>query len=272
MDSIDRFLKGNLAQGIAHKLGINADLCTTIVNACSSGTDAIGVGWSWLRNDYCDMVIAGGADELSRVPFDGFISLGVVSGSLCAPFDRDRSGLNLGEGAGIVILENEMLAKKRGRSPQLFLKGYGLAADAYHLTAPRPDGSGLEKALSYALKESGCSSRGNLAFVNAHGTATRDNDLVEGSVLSRVFGKNVKFISTKGFTGHTLGAAGGLEAVFTSLGLLEGWIPESPGFNNMDNEIGIAPLNKKTSFSGDFAVSTSLAFGGNNSAVIISRN
>ena len=111
-----------------------------------------------------------------------------------------------------------------------------------------------------------------MAFINAHGTATKDNDLVEGKVLARVFGQDVKFLSTKGFTGHTLGAAGGLEAVFTCLGLLHGWIPASPGFTNMDQEIGIAPVNQKTKISGNCAISTSLAFGGNNSALIILRN
>jgi len=111
-----------------------------------------------------------------------------------------------------------------------------------------------------------------VAFVNAHGTATKDNDKVEGMVLAKVFGKKIKFLSTKGFTGHTLGAAGGLEAVFTALGLREGWIPANAGFLNPDEEIGIAPVNQKTEIKGNYAISTSLAFGGNNSALVISRN
>jgi 3-oxoacyl-[acyl-carrier-protein] synthase II len=271
LDSVDRFLKGNIAACVAKILKIEARLCCTIVNACSSGTDAIGVGLSWLRNNYCDIVIAGGADELNRVPLDGFASLGIVSQSLCTPFDRDRSGLNLGEGAGIVILEQEEVARKRGITPKLFLNGYGLAQDAYHLTAPHPDGYGLEKALQQALKEADIKSS-DVAFVNAHGTATRDNDKVEGKVLAKVFGPQVKFLSTKGFTGHTLGAAGGLEAVFTCLGLREGWVPTSIGFINLDEGIGIAPVRQKTEIKGKYAVSTSLAFGGNNSAVVISRS
>ena len=271
MDSVDRYLKSNLAKALEQFLKIRANFCTTIVNACSSGTDAIGVGLSWLRNDYCDMVIAGGADELNRIPLDGFGSLSVVSKSLCAPFDRGRSGLNLGEGAGIIILEKETSARNRGKIPSLFLKGYGLAADAYHLTAPRPDGSGLEQALADALKTAGLQPK-DIAFVNAHGTATKDNDLVEGKVLARVFGQKIKFLSTKGFTGHTLGAAGGLEAIFTCLGLRDGWIPASPGFENLDPEIGIAPVNQKTQISGNYAASTSLAFGGNNSALVFSRS
>jgi 3-oxoacyl-(acyl-carrier-protein) synthase len=271
MDSVNRFLKSNLAQAVVEELKLDTRFSTTIVNACSSGTDAIGVGLSWLRNDYCDIVIAGGADELNRVPYDGFGSLSVVSKAPCAPFDRDRSGLNLGEGAGVIILEKEELALKRNRKTDLFLKGYGLAADAYHLTAPRPDGSGLEKALSSALDGSGVS-RQDIDFVNAHGTATRDNDKVEGRVLAKIFGDKIKFLSTKGFTGHTLGAAGGLEAAFTALGLREGWVPASPGFLNLDDDIGIAPLRNKADIKGRYAVSTSLAFGGNNSALVIARN
>jgi 3-oxoacyl-[acyl-carrier-protein] synthase II len=270
MNSVDRFLKSNLAQALGEFLKVRANFCTTIVNACSSGTDAIGVGLSWLRNDYCDLVISGGADELNRVPLDGFGSLSVVSKSLCAPFDRDRAGLNLGEGAGIIILEKDAIARNRGKTPALFLKGYGLAADAYHLTAPRPDGSGLEQALMQALGEASICPK-DVAFVNAHGTATKDNDLVEGQVLARVFGRKIKFLSTKGFTGHTLGAAGGLEAVFSCLGLRDGWIPASPGFLNLDPEIGIAPVSQKTRIEGHYAVSTSLAFGGNNSALVFFR-
>ncbi len=269
MNSVDRYLNGNLADAVAEYLGIKGPRCT-VVNACSSGTDAIGVGLSWLRTDLSDIVICGGADELNRVPYTGFGSLGVVSDSLCRPFDKERSGLNLGEGAGIVIIEKEDVINKRGKKTDLFINGYGLACDAYHLTAPRPDGSGLKNALSRALKEAGITPE-QVSFINAHGTATKDNDKVEGRVLSAVFGSKVKFLSTKGFTGHTLGAAGGLEAVFTALGLRYGWIPASPGFNTLDDDIGIAPVNQKTGITGSYAVSTSLAFGGNNSALVISR-
>ncbi|MCX5701025.1 MAG: beta-ketoacyl-[acyl-carrier-protein] synthase family protein [Candidatus Omnitrophica bacterium] len=269
MDSVNRYLKSNLAGCIAEFLNLRPKLCATIVNACSSGTDAIGAGLSWLRNNYCDIVIAGGADELNRVPYDGFSALSVMSKTLCAPFDRDRLGLNLGEGSGVVILERASLRGKNNF--KLNLCGYGLAADAYHLTAPRPDGSGLENALSQALNEANIYVK-DVDFINAHGTATHDNDLVEGSVLARVFGSKIKFLSTKGFTGHTLGGAGGLEAVFTCLGLREGWVPNSAGFENIDEKIGIAPVKERTRVSGKYAISTSLAFGGNNSALVFSRN
>jgi len=269
LDSVNRYLKGNLADAISRHFGFKGPRCT-IVNACSSGTDAIGVGLSWLKADFCDAVICGGADELNLVPLAGFNSLGVVSNELCKPFDKNRKGLNLGEGAGIIIIEKEEICKKRGFSPDLFLNGYGLACDAYHLTAPRPDGSGLKKAIEKALTEAKIKPS-EVSFVNAHGTATRDNDKTEGNVLKEIFGKDIKFLSTKGFTGHTLGAAGGIEAVFTALNLKLGWIPASAGFDEFDEEIGIAPVTDKTEIKGKYAISTSLAFGGNNSALVISR-
>ena len=269
LHSVERYLKGNLAEAVSEKIGVSGLSCT-VVNACSSGTDAIGVGLSWLRADLCDIVICGGADELNRVPLAGFGSLGVVSDSLCKPFDKERSGLNLGEGAGVIVIEKEEICRRRGKKIELFLRGYGLVADAYHLTAPRPDGSGLEAALARAMDEAGINPL-QVAFVNAHGTATPDNDLVEGKVLSRVFGPGIKFLSTKGYTGHTLGAAGGIEAVLTAVGLREGWIPQSVGFKAVDDKIGISPVTQKTTVNGQYAISTSLAFGGNNSAIVIAK-
>lgn len=269
LDPVDRYLKGNLAEYIARTCGA-AGPCLTVVNACSSGTDAVGVALSWLRAGLCDIVIAGGADELSRIPYCGFGSLGIVSRELCAPFDRDRKGLNLGEGAGIVILESLASAKKRAVPSDLFAAGFGASADAYHLTAPHPEGIGLEAALRTALNKAGIGPV-DVAFVNAHGTATQENDLAEGKMLAKMFGPKIKMLSTKGFTGHTLGAAGGLETVFTALGLREGWVPASAGFSNQDPNIPLAPVSSRTDISGSYAVSTSLAFGGNNAALVIGR-
>jgi 3-oxoacyl-(acyl-carrier-protein) synthase len=199
----------------------------------------------------------------------GFAALGIVSDSICAPFDRDRKGLSLGEGAGILVLESEGVFRKRGKEPRVYLSGYGSAADAYHLTAPRPDGSGLEAAVQRALFEAGIHPE-EVCFVNAHGTATPDNDKVEGAVLKRLFGADVKFLSTKGFTGHTLGAAGGLEAAFTAAALRRKWIPASAGFVHQDGEILLSPITETTPITGQFAVSNSLGFGGNNAALVIS--
>jgi 3-oxoacyl-(acyl-carrier-protein) synthase len=270
MDPVDRYLKGNLAEAVGRDVGARGP-SLTVVNACSSGADAIGVALSWLRDGVCDVAIAGGADELSLVPLCGFGALGILSDEICAPFDRDRKGLNLGEGAGILVLESEETARKRGKESPLRLSGYGSAADAFHLTAPIPDGSGLEAALMRAMSEAEIHA-GDVCFVNAHGTATPDNDKIEGSVFRRIFGSEIKFLSSKGFTGHTLGAAGGLEAAFTAAALREGWIPGSAGFVHEDAEISLSPVRAATPVSGRHAVSTSLAFGGNNAAIVISRS
>jgi len=270
MRSVDQYLKGDLSEAIARAIGARGP-AVTVVNACSSGADAIGVALSWLRNRVCDIAVAGGADELHQVPLCGFGALGILSDSICAPFDRDRKGLNLGEGAGVLVLESEEVSRERGKESLLHLLGYGSSADAYHLTAPRPDGSGLAAALRRAMSEAQIDSD-DVCFVNAHGTATPDNDKIEGSVFRRVFGRDVKFLSSKGFVGHTLGAAGGLEAAFTAAALREGWIPRSAGFVHRDEEILLSPVREKTPITGRFAISTSLAFGGNNAAIVISRS
>lgn len=269
MEPVDRFLKGNPAEYVSYRLGLKGP-ALTVVNACSSGTDAIGVALSWLKSGLCDMAIAGGADELNHIPYAGFASLGILNPELCSPFDKNRKGLNLGEGAGLMVLETRDSAIKRGVKPRLFLAGYGLSSDAYHLTAPSPDGVGLKAAIAAALSEAAIAPE-QVAFVNAHGTGTQDNDQVEGNVLAEIFGPSLKFLSTKGYTGHTLGAAGGIEAVFTAAGLQEGWIPASAGFTEQDENIPIAPVQQKTGIDGEYGLSTSLAFGGNNAAIVIGR-
>ncbi|MFH1260147.1 MAG: beta-ketoacyl-[acyl-carrier-protein] synthase family protein [Elusimicrobiota bacterium] len=269
MKAIDRYLQGNLSEAVAREVKANGPCCT-VVNACSSGTDAIGVASSWLRAGLCDVVIAGGADELNMVPYCGFASLGIVSKNLCAPFDRDRMGLNLGEGAGILILETEQTSRSRGDGQKLSLAGYASCADAYHLTAPHPEGHGLENALREAMNEAGITP-GEVSFVNAHGTATHDNDLVEGKILSRFFGPKIKILSTKGYTGHTLGAAGGMEAGFSAAALNEGWIPASAGFLHQDEEIPLTPVTETSAIHGQYAVSTSLGFGGSNAVIVLKR-
>jgi len=267
LDPVWNYLHANLAQAAAKLLNITGPRMT-VVNACSSGTDAIGVAAGWIRAGLCEFAIAGGADELHPVPLAGFWSLGVMSGQPCAPFDRTRSGLNLGEGAGIVVLESEAHAAARGRRNRFEISGFGSACDGHHLTAPHPEGRGLETAIRSALAQAEITP-GEIAFVNAHGTATPDNDRAEGKVLARLFGPEVTFLSTKGYTGHALGAAGGLEAVFTVLGLREGWIPPSAGFEQPADDVPVAPVSRQTTIDGKYALSTSLAFGGNNAALVV---
>jgi len=267
MEPVDRFLNGNLSVAVARELGVEGPTAT-VTNACASGTDALGIAASWIKAGICDMAIAGGADELNRVPLAGFNSLGILSLEPCCPFDVNRQGLNLGEGAGILVLESAEHAAARGRSADLFVAGFGTACDAYHLTAPRPDGKFLKAAIERALSEAGISPA-EMAFVNAHGTATPDNDRIEGGALADLFGPDLLMLSTKGYTGHTLGAAGGLEAVFSALALREGWIPLCAGFAEKDPDIPLVPVTEKTAIHGSYALSTSLAFGGGNSAIVI---
>jgi 3-oxoacyl-(acyl-carrier-protein) synthase len=267
LDSVDGYLNGNLAEAVAARLGTDGP-ALVVVNACSSGTDAIGAAMSWLNAGLCDIAVAGGADELNRIPLAGFKALSVASDEPCAPFDANRKGLNLGEGAGVLVLETAASAARRGVKSMLRVCGYGSSSDAYHLTAPHPDGEGLIRAINTALKQAEIQPS-DIAFVNAHGTSTPDNDKVEGLALQKVFGPDIKVLSTKGYTGHTLGAAGGIEAVFTAAGLSIGWIPGSAGFQTLDMEIGLVPTLGRTEISGRYALSTSLAFGGNNAALII---
>ncbi len=269
LEPVHRFIAGSLAERLAEAVGAEGPVMT-VVNACSSGTDAAGVACSWLNANLCDAVIVGGADELSTIPSSGFLALSVMSPALCTPFDRDRQGLNLGEGAGIAILERRDSARQRGRSLALEVAGFGAAADGYHLTAPHPEGLGIERAIRMALADAGIQPEA-IDFVNAHGTSTRENDRIEGNALARVFGSSLRVVSTKGYTGHTLGAAGGVELVFTALALREGWIPANIGFNNQDEEIPFAPLTEVTPLVREYAISTSLAFGGNNAAVVLRR-
>jgi len=268
MDAITRFLNSNPAKVIAEQYGV-AGPCQTIVNACSSGTDAIGLGASWIRSGLCDVVIAGGADELCRVTYNGFISLMITAESPCRPFDVDRKGLNLGEGAAMLVLESEAFCRKRNQVPHAMLLSYGSACDAYHLTAPAPDGRGLKQAIASAM--AACqTSVDNIAFINAHGTGTPDNDRVESQVLNELL-SGVPFLSTKGYTGHTLGAAGAIEAAFTIACLSAGKIPASAGFETPDPDLLSTPVQQETAVDGTIAISQSLAFGGNNAVVIFGK-
>jgi 3-oxoacyl-[acyl-carrier-protein] synthase II len=267
--AVKRYLNANLASLVKEKYNFKGP-ALTVVNACTSGTDAIGTAALWIQNGMCDIAIAGGADEINKIPLSGFGSLNNISEKPCCPFDKNRQGLNIGEGAGIVILVSEKITKKSKIKLAAEFSAYSTATDGYHLTAPSPEGVGLTKAITKALKMAHLDSS-NIGFINAHGTSTKDNDLVEGSVFNKIFGSSIKFLSTKGITGHTLGAAGAIEAIFTILGLQNKWIPQSAGFKTFDEEIGLSPVSKLTEIDEDHAMSTSLAFGGNNSVLIFKK-
>jgi 3-oxoacyl-[acyl-carrier-protein] synthase II len=261
MVHITRLLNSNPAAVIAREFDLCGP-CQTVVNACSSGTDAIGLGASWIQSGLCDIVFAGGTDELCHVTYNGFISMMITDSVPCKPFDRDRKGLNLGEGAAMLILESETSRRARNKKARAFILGYGDACDAYHFTAPHPEGRGLRRAIGEVMAL-GNVTPSDIAFVNAHGTGTADNDRIESLVLADML-PGVPFLSTKGYTGHTLGAAGAIEAVFTVACLEMGKIPKSAGFVTPDPDLPVSPVNAETAIKGQMALSESLAFGGHN--------
>ncbi|HSO61204.1 MAG TPA: beta-ketoacyl-[acyl-carrier-protein] synthase family protein [Desulfobacterales bacterium] len=261
----ERFRIVNPAQWLARHFDFSGPH-VTIVNACSAGSDAIGLAGTWIRSGRCDVVIAGGTDALYEVTYYGFIALLNSDTGACKPFDIHRNGLNLGEGAAMMVLESEAMLTNRGKKARAFVAGYGTAADAYHLTAPHPEGCGLRVAVQDALAAAG-TSPSDIAFINAHGTGTRENDRVESFFFHQAF-PGVPFGSTKGYTGHTLGAAGAIEAAFTIAALEHQKIPANEGFNAPDPDLPAHPVAESTEIRGTTALSQTLAFGGNNSVLI----
>lgn len=269
IDSLTLFLGNELSEVVAESVGADGPRAT-VVNACASGTDAVGIAASWVAEGLCDVAIAGGADALARYPYLGFSVLMNCSKEPCRPFDKNRKGLNLGEGAAMLLLERGDDARRRGARVLGRVAGYGSCADAHHPTAPHPDGRGLRAAIREALDGAGID-RAQIGFVNAHGTGTNENDRVEGRVFSDTFPPELRVFSTKAYTGHTLGAAGALEAIFTLRNLADGRVPASAGFETPDPECRIVPTRATTPVDVRAALSTSLAFGGSNSALIFTK-
>ena len=265
ISSVNRYLSSNSALCIAKKYGVRGP-ALSVANACSSSTDAIGIAKGWIEKGRCDLVIAGGADEICRHLYLGFHSLLNTSPEPCRPFDRNRKGLNLGEGAGIMILEEAGAAKARGAKIHAIVAAYACRSDAWHPTAPHPEGKGLVNATKAVFRDSGLRPE-EIAFINAHGTSTVENDRIEGSVISRLFPKDIPVVSTKAYTGHTLGGAGGVEAVLTVRGLMDRCIPATAGFEEADEACAIQPTTKVTGIRGRAALSNSLAFGGHNAVL-----
>ena len=263
------FANSNPSLALQGILDIRA-LPFTVVNACASSTDAIGLGKLLLESGAADIAVAGGADEVCEVNHTGFASLLIYSKRPCRPFDADRDGLNLGSGAAVLILERERDARRRGIRAEFFVGGYGTRADGYHMTAPHPDGRGLRLAMEEALRESGLAPE-RLAFINAHGTATKDNDQVEGRVFAQLLPPGTPVVSTKGYTGHTLGAAGAIEAAVSLYALQNGLLMRSVGYAAFDENCLIRPNTELRPIRGDGFMSTSLGFGGANAALVFRR-
>ncbi len=265
---IDRFMVSNPTAALMETYQTNGPF-QTVVNACSAGNDAIGIAAGWIDAGWCDLVLAGGADELYQVTYVGFKSLFINSDAPCQPFDLNRKGLNLGEGAAIFLLASPALCQRLNLVPRGYVLGYGVAADAYHFTHPRPDGAGLHRALDDAFAQTDLTPQ-DIAFINVHGTGTQGNDRVEATVLNARFA-GTPFVSTKGYTGHTLGAAGPVEAAFSLACLQRQQIPRTAGFDTPDPEISAVPTTENCAIEGTAAISQTLAFGGSNSVLILGK-
>lgn len=247
-------------------------MVSTVVTACSSSANTIMMGVDMIKDGRADIVVAGGTECLSRYHVNGFNTLMILDKEICRPFDRDRAGINLGEGAGYVVLESMESAQKRGVTPIGKVSGYYNACDAFHATASSPDGLGPYLAMKGAVEHAGLKPE-DIDYLNAHGTGTPNNDLTEGLAAMRLFGDNVPPVSSiKAYTGHTTSAAGGFEAVVSLLAIEHNFLPVNLNFKNKIEEHSFAPVtNPKPARPIRHVLSNSFGFGGNDSAIVLSK-
>jgi len=259
---------GHSTQVIAKKIGLKGYL-GTISTACSSSANTLMHGARLIKSGTMDCVIAGGTDALSIFTLNGFNALKILDTEWCKPFDQNRKGLNLGEGAAFLVLESEESLQKRGGRPLAALAGYGNANDAYHQTASSPEGNGAYKAIEEAFRVAGIRPEA-IDYINAHGTGTTNNDQSESLAISKTFGTGVPpYSSTKAFTGHTLGAAGAIEAVFSVMALEQQCLWPSLNITEPMDLIG-APVADARKAEIKHVLSNSFGFGGNCSSLIFS--
>ncbi len=247
---------------------------STTATVCSSSSASIGVAFDLIQMGLADVMVSGGSDSLCEVSFSGFNSLKLVDPESCKPFDQRRQGLIIGEGAGILILEELCHAQERGAPILAECLGYGICADAYHLTAPEPNGEGVERVIRAALSHAGVSTE-EVDTINAHGTATSFNDIAETRGIKRVFGERAKEIPISGIksmVGHCLGSAGGIEAVATVLTIKNGVIPPTIHYEVPDPlcDLNYTP-NHSIKRDIRVAISNSFAFGGNNVCLVFGK-
>ncbi len=241
----------------------------TVSNACASGAQALATGVELLRARLASIVVAGGVDALCRFTLNGFASLLAIDPEGCRPFDASRKGMSLGEGAAFLVLELERDAAARGAQVAALWLGSGNSCDAYHATAPDPEGRGGAAAMRAALREARLAPDA-VQYVNAHGTGTPDNDRAEGRALVDVFGTRVPAVSsTKRVFGHTLAAAGAIEAVVCVLALRDGFLPGTCGLTTPDPECRVVPLLESRPARPRIVMSNSFGFGGNNTVLCL---
>lgn len=256
---------------IAEHLGIH-QLVTTINTACSSAANAIIFGARLIQSGRLDKVIVGGADALCKFTINGFNTLMILSDEHNKPFDENRKGLNLGEGAAYLVLEAEKSVLARNKKPIAYLEGFANANDAFHQTATSAEGKGAFLAMKEALEMANLKPSA-IDYINAHGTATENNDLTEGRALERLFSaKTPDFSSTKPFTGHTLAAAASVEAVFSILALQEQKVWPGLNFTEKIKELNLIPEQEVKTKNIEKVLSNSFGFGGNCSSLIFSKS
>ena len=243
-------------------------IINTINTACSSSANAVMYGARLIKNGFAKRVIVGGADSLAKFTINGFKALHILSSEKCTPFDRDRKGLNLGEGAAFLILEKE--EDIRGKKVYAELTGYGNSNDAFHPSSLSDEGDGPFLSMKKALDTAGLTSS-EISFINAHGTATENNDEVESRAMVRLFNEPPPFTSTKSNTGHTLGAAGAIEAVYSVLNLYHQEAYPSLNFTNPIETTGLKPERVYRKLQMNHTMSNSFGFGGNCSSLIFSK-
>ena len=274
--------RGNLDDVVHHECGSTTELIadylavtdfvSTINTACSSSVNSIILGSRLILSGKLDVVIAGGTDALTKFTLNGFNSLMILDKQPCRPFDASRSGLNLGEGAGFVVLVSERVLHEEKLTAYATVAGYANTNDAYHQTASSPEGRGSFMAMKEALDMSGLQTT-DIHYINLHGTGTQNNDSSEGNAIQRLFNGAVpKVSSTKAYTGHTLGASGGIEAVFSVLSILHGVVYPNLRFQERIPELNYDPQRVfEKGLTVKHVLSNSFGFGGNCSSIIFSK-
>ncbi len=262
---------GDSSHKIAEYIGLEG-FVSTISTACSSAANAIMMGARMIQQGKLDRVVVGGTDALAKFTINGFKTLMILSDTYNTPFDNNRKGLNLGEAAAFLVLESDELVQKSNKKVLAYVSGFGNANDAYHQTASSENGDGAFLAMEKALKIAGLQPS-HIDYVNAHGTATPNNDLSEGRALIRIFGDNTpEFSSTKAFTGHTLAAAAAIEAVYSVLALQNNVVFPNLNFVTPMEEFNLIPQTSLKNKEINHVLSNSFGFGGNCSTVIFSKN
>jgi 3-oxoacyl-[acyl-carrier-protein] synthase II len=259
------------AETLGHRLRLGGPR-HTVVTACSSGAVALAEAAELIADGVIDTALAGGVDALTRLCFMGFNALKLLDPGPCRPFDRERRGMSIGEGAAFVVLESAEHARARGARAYAELAGCGMTTDAYHVTAPQPEGEGMARAMRAALQAAGLAPAA-VGYANAHGTATLQNDRIEARALAQVFGEGGLLVSsTKSMIGHTMAAAGALEAVATILTLVHETVTPTANLTDLDPEVAFDCVPRVArEVAVEHAITNSFGFGGQNVTLLFRR-